>query len=411
MKKNDKIKVVELFAGVGGFRVGLEKSSTNFEVVWANQWEPNKKQQHAFDCYVAHFGESKNHVNENISEVKNDVPKHDMLVGGFPCQDYSVAQTGAKGIEGKKGVLWWEIRDIIENKKPKYVLLENVDRLIKSPAQQRGRDFGIILRCFDDLGYAVEWRVINAADYGNHQKRRRIFIFAYKKTTKLYKKLAKSAKMEQGLLKWMIKEGFYASAFPLQNEENPKKRTIIDIRTSYKSLKDVSEQFKSEFYNSGVMIDGIVYSEEFRPETQPIKTLREIRQVGDIDQRYFLNGSTEKWLYLKGPKKINRLKPNGDPYVYSEGGMSFPDDLDKPSRTMLTSEASLNRSTHVIEDEKTGMLRLLTPVECEMLNGFSPNWTNTGMPHKFRYFTMGNALVVPIITRIGNRVMEIEKED
>ncbi len=184
--------VCELFAGVGGFRIGLERAHSDWNTVWANQWEPGKKSQHAFDCYVSHFGKNSNYVNEDIASIdKKEIPKHNLLVGGFPCQDYSVARTGAKGMEGKKGVLWWQIRDILEEKNPSFVLLENVDRLLKSPATQRGRDFGVILGCFNDLGYSVEWRVINAAEYGFAQRRRRIFIFACKNTTKYSKKISK----------------------------------------------------------------------------------------------------------------------------------------------------------------------------------------------------------------------------
>ena len=97
--------------------------------------------------------------------------------------------------------------------------------------------------------------------------------------------------------------------------------------------------------------------------------------------------------------------------MYSEGPIAFPDPLDRPSRTMLTSESSLNRSTHVIADPVTGRLRLLTPVEAERLQGFDDEWTNTGMPEKFRYFCMGNALVVPMIERMGtvlNKIIEAE---
>ena len=180
--------VCELFAGVGGFRIGLEESDPNWNTVWANQWEPGRKSQYAYDCYVSHFGKNKNYINEDIASIdKEDIPDHNLLVGGFPCQDYSVARTGAKGMEGKKGVLWWQIRDVLETKSPKFVLLENVDRLLKSPASQRGRDFGVILACFNDLGYTVEWRVINAADYGFAQRRRRTFIFACKNDTNYYK--------------------------------------------------------------------------------------------------------------------------------------------------------------------------------------------------------------------------------
>ena len=186
--------VCELFAGVGGFHLGLSKSK-ELKVIWANQWEPNKTKQYAYECYVSHFPNTKA-LNVDIAKIneeenKYEIPDHTLLVGGFPCQDYSVASTLAQGIQGKKGVLWWEIEKIIKRKKPPFILLENVDRLLKSPAKQRGRDFGIMLTCFKNLGYDVEWRVINAAEYGFQQRRRRIFIFAYNKETKFYNKVDK----------------------------------------------------------------------------------------------------------------------------------------------------------------------------------------------------------------------------
>ena len=185
-----KIKVVELFAGVGGFRLGLEKS--NYEIIWSNQYEPSTKTQHASDVYKSRFG-ILNHSDEDINKIVSrnveEIPEHDLLVGGFPCQDYSVAKTLSRsgGIKGKKGVLWWSIHSIIDKKgmnAPKYLLLENVDRLLKSPATQRGRDFAIMLASLSDLGYAVEWRVINAAEYGMPQRRKRVYIFAYKDNSK-----------------------------------------------------------------------------------------------------------------------------------------------------------------------------------------------------------------------------------
>lgn len=195
--KQMKKTVCELFAGVGGFRIGLEKTNVKWETVWVNQWEPGMKNQYAYDCYVNHFGKDDKYVNKDISSIdKSTIPNHNLLVGGFPCQDYSIARTGAQGMEGKKGVLWWQIRDILQAKSPNFVLLENVDRLLKSPSSQRGRDFGVILACFKDLGYSVEWRVINAADYGFAQRRRRTFIFACKNTTSYYKSIETQSPFE-----------------------------------------------------------------------------------------------------------------------------------------------------------------------------------------------------------------------
>ena len=214
--KNNKLKVVELFAGVGGFRLGLEKNN-NYKIIWSNQWEPLTKIQHASMVYENNFG-SKNHSNEDINEVVTrnveEIPNHDLLVGGFPCQDYSVATTlhNSRGLKGKKGVLWWSIHKILEEKKvkPKYLLLENVDRLLKSPAVQRGRDFAVMLKSLNDLGYAVEWRIINAGEYGMPQRRRRVFFIGYHKSTSIYKRIGKSKKID-----WLLEKGTIATAFPL----------------------------------------------------------------------------------------------------------------------------------------------------------------------------------------------------
>lgn len=402
------ITVAELFAGVGGFRIGLEKASIRYKTIWANQWEPGKKSQHAFDCYDKHFGPSLTNSNEDIAIAKKNCPKINLVVGGFPCQDYSVAHSGnAKGIEGKKGVLWWYINDIIQERKPEYVLLENVDRLLKSPGKQRGRDFGVILRCLYDRGYYAEWRVINAAEYGYPQRRRRTFIFAARKTTKWYANIVRTA--NRSVRDIIYKTGYFADQFKIRRNDTVHEFDL-KIRPDgqkYKDLVDFSDNFKAEFENTGFMLNGRVYTATTTPYPHKQKTLADIVESDGVDDKYFLGDNLSKWQYMKGAKKIERIADNGHPYTFSEGPIAFPDPLDKPSRTMLTSESSTNRSTHIIEDPKTGKYRFLTPVECERLNGFPDNWTDTGMPEKFRYFCMGNALVVPLITRMGKQLIKI----
>lgn len=415
------IKVCELFAGVGGFRLGLEKSSNDYKFVWANQWEPGKKSQHAYDCYVSHFG-TENHINSDISEIdKKEIPDHDLLVGGFPCQDYSVARTGAKGIQGVKGVLWWQIRDILKAKQPRFVLLENVDRLLKSPSKQRGRDFGVMLACFNDLGYSVEWRVINAAEYGFGQRRRRVFIFAFKNDTAYANKVD-----NKNLRDWIHKDGFFVRQFPIYSshlsENNgqisfaleSKKVDCEELKMDYEDIVDISDNFKMEFRNSGIMNKGTIYTEQTNPlYSGEFTLLRDLLET-NVDEKFYLDGDEEKlekWKYLKGAKKIERTSKTGHKYVFSEGPLAFPDPIDRPARTMLTSESSVNRSSHVVEDPQTGRLRLITPVEAERINGFDDNWTNSGMPHKFRYFCMGNALVVGLVTKMGKTIKDIVKDE
>lgn len=403
--------ICELFAGVGGFRVGFEKSSCDWKTVWANQWEPSKKVQHAFECYKSHF-QTSGGINEfsNIDIAKvpvENIPEHTLLVGGFPCQDYSVASTGAKGIQGKKGVLWWQIERILEDKRPPFVLLENVDRLLKSPSKQRGRDFGIIISCLANLGYSIEWRVINAAEYGFQQRRRRIFIFAVHNRTNYYKELEKKSVYEE-----LQHLGFFSSIFDIETFSQESINNI-DIKDKFDlDILKISDNFKFEFRNSGVYRNGVIYTTETTPSnllTEHQITLRDILEK-HVDERYILSDDDlEKWTYMKGPKAIERTSKEGYKYMFREGGIAFPDSINKPARTMLTSEASKNRSTHVVTDIETGKLRLLTPLECERINGFPDNWTNTGMTHSFRYFCMGNALVVNLIEHMGRKLHEIVK--
>ncbi len=339
------LRTIELFAGVGGFRIGLERGSSiqkRFDVVWSNQWEPSTKIQHASNVYMARFG-FENHSNEDIAtEVEKDnIPDHDVLVGGFPCQDYSVASSlkNSHGIVGKKGVLWWEIQKILAKKSPKYLILENVDRLLKSPASQRGRDFAIILSSLNSLGYAVEWRVIDASEYGMPQRRKRVFIMAYKKGTKPYKTLVQSKSIDI-----FNKDAILTKTFPINTI---KENTIISNQLS-DDLVDITSNFNTEtpkknaFWESGYMIDGIYYTTRVTANYDGEKTtLGDILiDEKDVPKEFYIDKvELEKWQYQKGAKSFERTnKTTGHTYTYSEGKMSFPDGLDRASRTIITGE-------------------------------------------------------------------------
>ena len=402
--ENNKLKVAELFAGVGGFRLGLEKNN-NYEIVWSNQWEPSTKMQHASMVYEARFGKE-NHSNEDINEVVTrdveEIPDHDLLVGGFPCQDYSVATTlnNSKGLKGKKGVLWWAIHKILEDKKskPKYLFLENVDRLLKSPASQRGRDFAVMLKSLNDLGYAVEWRVINAAEYGMPQRRRRIFFIGYHKTTEVYKRLSKSKKID-----WLLEKGTISNAFPVfqdnKMEEFEIKGDLVEITNDFNKNGKLSP-----FQNTGLLYKGKVYTTKTKPNYNGNRiVLGDVLQNGEVTPEFFIDeNDKEKWTYLKGAKSFERTSKDGFKYKYSEGGMIFPDALDNASRTIITGEGgkSPSRFKHVVVSDRG--LRRLTPVELERLNMFPDDHTKMeGITDTKRAFFMGNALVVGVIEKIG----------
>lgn len=399
------LRVAELFAGVGGFRLGLEEPT--FRTVWSNQWEPGERAQWASRCYVGHFG-ADGHSNEDIAIVDAArIPDHDLLVGGFPCQDYSVATTKAEGIRGKKGVLWWEIDRIVRAKAPAYVLLENVDRLLRSPTAQRGRDFGIVLKCLHDAGYVVEWRAINAADHGFPQKRRRVFIFASRRGTPWHSFMEEFAATPAHLQKL----GFFARAFPVRQEAALSLADRVPDAMLPRSLQKVSDSFAFHFLHSGIATEGRVWTYKPHPQGEPVATLASILDR-DVAEEYFVpDADVPKWKYLKGAKAESREAANGHRYHYTEGAIPFPDRLDQPARTILTHEGARapSRFNHLVLDPQVGRYRRLTPEEAEKLNGFPAGWTR-GMPERRRFFVMGNALVVGLVRRMGENLVATRKD-
>lgn len=461
-----KIRVVELFAGVGGFRIGLEgwkqKSSsshykealkTPYQVIWSNQWEPSSKKngmaQEANSIYRRNWNNCKNSIHypfdintvaspEFSDKIVNEnIPDHDMLVGGFPCQDYSVAGINTQGIEGKKGVLWWNIHKILKVKQPKYIFLENVDRLLKSPTVKRGRDFAIILSTLNNLGYSVEWKVINAADYGMPQRRRRVYILAYHKKSEIKIKYSNE---------WIESTGVLAKSFPGQLIDQ-QRELFLDT-----DIKDISDHYSSgKFLDNGIMVNGKVLMSNYKASINQKNSntySREYHVLGDVlvnngvdDTAYFidankklkspiykitqpgfmvdsrlirngdiieLHSELDKWIYLKGRKAEERISSKG-PFFYKEGPIALTDDLSKPSRTIVTSEGGPgpSRFKHLIYTGEK--YRRLHPIELERLNMFPDNHTEFGMkdeqelpisPSK-RAFLMGNALVIGVVERIG----------
>ncbi|MFL5707785.1 MAG: DNA (cytosine-5-)-methyltransferase [Chloroflexota bacterium] len=444
--------VAELFAGVGGFHLALDRAG--FDVVWSNQWEPSTKAQHAFACYEQHVrqGDFQRYgrdlrgldgtgpstldlpehqaVNEDIATVLDTfeaqlsgpkkpmfpvIPDIDVLVGGFPCQDYSVAKTlrQAHGLVGRKGVLWWEIHRLLrlklESGRPvRWLFLENVDRLLKSPSGQRGRDFAVMLSSLADLGYEVEWRVINAANYGFPQKRRRVFI------------VGRLGRVTSSPHEQMEGSGVLARAFPVRA------RTPFDWTpiTLDRDVKVVSDTFgigatTSAFGNAGVMrISGTTRAPAvWTADLDPVyagghETLRDILEdADDVPEQFFVSAEElPKWQFLKGRKSLSRIsKATGLEYTYDEGAIPFPDATDTPSRTILTGEggATPSRFKHIIQADD-GRFRRLTPRELERLNGFPGDWT-VGMSDGRRAFMMGNALVVGAIEKVADELAaEIE---
>lgn len=412
-----EIRVAELFAGVGGFRLGLEgcggparpgfgmEPAGPFRTVWANQWEPpgTGSRQFAARCYEERFGGG-GLVNEDIARVLDGceagtraIPDVDMVVGGFPCQDYSVARplSQSRGIEGGKGVLWWEICRFLELKRPRYAIFENVDRLLKSPARRRGRDFAVMLSCLARFGYRVEWRVVDAAEYGAAQRRRRVYVWC-----ELGGEGGPAERLERGVM---------ARAFPARL--GPADAFDVPADPYLASEEFGAGDRVSRFRAAGAMVAGRVATCPFSPAYDgPRRVLADVLvDDADVPGEFFIDpGSVARWEYLKGAKREERVdRRTGFAYAYSEGSMSFPDPVDRPGRTILTGEGGSgpSRTKHVVRCAD-GRLRRLVPEELERLQGFPAGWTDTGMTAPQRAFCMGNALVVSMPRRIGRAMCE-----
>lgn len=395
--------VAELFAGVGGFRIGLAQSG--WKTVFSNQWEPSTKLQHASDVYVARFG-SDGHSNEDVATVDSLPTNVDLLVGGFPCQDYSVAKSlsSSIGLQGKKGVLWWEILRLVMRHKPKFLFLENVDRLLKSPSTQRGRDFAVMLSTLGNAGYEVEWRVVNAADYGFPQRRIRVFIVAT-----LREHTSGIASPEDVI----FRDGVLSRALPVRPDSSGIMSFELDENPAH--ITEVFNQggAKSPFNSGGYFSGGVVHTAKVEADySGPRHVLGDVLEPDDlVPESYWISPDQEKaWTYLKGAKSVERThKGSGFKYRYSEGKMTYPDALDKPSRTILTGEGGVtpSRFKHVVRTPD-GLRRLL-PVELERLSGFPDGWTkpdslNYELTDARRAFFIGNALVVGLIEKVGSEL-------
>ena len=315
------------------------------------------------------------------------------------------SKSNEKGIEGKKGVLFWEIAATLEAKNTPFFLLENVDRLLKTPASQRGRDFGIMIRTLTDLEYNIEWRVINAADYGRGQRRRRVFIFGWKNNLKYNNSLSNNSPKEI-----ITENGLFAKTFPIADfdKEKIKKDNVLKL----KDRVVMTEKYEFGFENTGVVIDGQIHTVKTEPlRIEPIPIMDNLDTISNVSDYIIPEDRLEKFQFLRGRKKIKRKKPNGEIYYYTEGAMSPHDDLSLPARTMLTSERSTNRSTHIILDPYLNKMRYITPIEAERFQDFPDNWTNTGMSESRRYFMMGNALVSGLISLMEKKLSEIFKNE
>lgn len=164
--KEQSRSYIDLFAGIGGIRIPFDE--LGYKNVFASEWNES-----ACDTYEANFGERP--VGDITQIDAKDIPPHDVLLAGFPCQAFSIIGN-RKGFEDTRGTLFFEVARILDYHKPQAFLLENVKQLT---SHDGGRTFAVILKTLQDLGYYVQWKILNALNFGLPQKRERIIIVGF----------------------------------------------------------------------------------------------------------------------------------------------------------------------------------------------------------------------------------------
>lgn len=343
------MRFIELFAGVGGFRYGLEKT-TGYQCVYANEWD-----KYAASIYRYHWNDGTLCEGDIRAVEPSELPEHDLIVGGFPCQTFSIAGKRA-GFADIRGTLFFEICRLARAYRTKYLFLENVKGLLN---HEGGLTFQTIISTLDELGYDCQWQVLNSKNFGVPQNRERVFIIANLRTEPR------------------------PQVFPIPSDETPD--FVIPTLTS-------------RYYDRQANGGYISYTQE----------------EDKIDIKQLVNGSQGQRVYdpdglsvtICGAKTglyaIPVLTPDRE--TRRQNGRRFKEDGDD-SFTLTAQDR------HGVYDGCD--IRRLTPLECERLQAFPDNWTQYGLTpdgnvteisDTQRYKTMGNAVTTSVITAIGNKL-------
>ncbi len=361
MNETNKLKAIELFAGIGGFRLGMK--AANIDTIWANDIS-----KLCYQVYQSNFG-SDSIVLEDINQINlSEIPEHDILTAGFPCQPFS--QAGKKmGIRDRvRGTLFERIVEVIQAKKPKYFLLENVKRII---TMEEGSHFRIILNALASLDYFIEWRIINPINFGIPQNRDRIFIFGtWIESTK------KTPTLEK------------LSVFLTDNDvDNLPGNESSEIEKYMQPIIN----FKSKNYHWGIAYKNKIYSQSLplMSDIKPRKKLKDILQdESEINPQFDFTSDTQE--RIKNSKTVNRYC-NGVEILYNQGGGA------RLGYTIfgingVTSTLTASTSRHYERYKVGNKFRRLTNIEYARLMGFPDNWCRVAKIYH-QYVLYGNSVV------------------
>lgn len=369
---NEKLKTVELFAGIGGFRIAAD--SLGFKTVWANDINP-------MSCmvYRDRFGEDVN-VEGDLEEFISEIPEHDLLTAGFPCQPFSSA--GKKeGVRDPRGTLFEKIVKVIESRQPRFFVLENVKRLL---SMEKGSHFATVLLALSELDYFVEWRLLNAKNFGLAQNRERIVIVGTRRTER------------QGRLD---PNGLVRLA-GLQ-EVSQSRKGALDALLDY-SCWSVLARHGAKFPNWGVSYKGRYFCsslKDFPDKVEPVllKTVLESTPPPEYDltdatlPRLASNVSVNK--FVQGVQIVSN-QSGGARMGYTIFG------IDGLAPT-LTASTSRHYERYFID----GRYRRLTPIEYARIMGFPDGHCSAVKPYD-QYGLYGNAVPPPMVEWVLRQLFE-----
>lgn len=217
----DKLKIIDLFAGIGGIRLGFEKIGA--ECVFSSEWD-----KHAQDMYEENYGER---PYGDINDIDpKEIPDHDFLLAGFPCQPFSIAGKQL-GFADTRGTLFFNIEKILEEKQPYGFLLENVSRLV---THDKGRTFKVIIDKLENLGYTVYYKVLNTIDYGLPQLRKRIYIVGFKDN--IHFQFPKPTNVKISLSEILEPENEVPDSYYVSDEIRKKRRSKVKPNAPFPSI-------------------------------------------------------------------------------------------------------------------------------------------------------------------------------
>ena len=346
------MKVLSLFSGVGGFDLGFKRAG--MEVVGMCEID-----KYAQITLQKQFPEATLHT--DVKEIKYERGSVDLICGGFPCQDLSVAGK-RQGLAGNRSGLWFEFARVIDEVEPKWVVIENVPGLFSSDG---GRDLAIIIQWLAQRGYGVGWRMLDSQGFGLAQRRKRVFIVA-------------SLGNPSACTLLLEPESLRRNSAKSRGEEHINSRAVANSLTAGNSNDESHGTLIPQL--SGTLTARKGRRNNIQETMPPIANTLTSENAGDSSKK----SATVVIGTFTGEEKLSPVfKKN--PY---------------------SSVAFKMRTTGGNNVPIVGV-RKLTPIECERLQGFPDGWT-TGNSDSQRYKQLGNAVSVPVAEWIGRRIMEKE---